>query len=80
MGVYSKQQSRAYDAARGVDPSGKAGSLGFFNGFAYAGVQAGTLSAMLASSVVMQVLGPRRKLIFGGLFAVASLGNIGLFL
>ena len=80
MGVYSKQQSQAYDAARGVDPSSNEGSLGYFNGFAYAGVQAGTLSAMLASSVVMQLLGPRRKLIFGGLLTVASLGNVGLFL
>jgi hypothetical protein len=80
MGVYCKQQSRAYDVARGVDSSGSEGSLGFFNGLSYAGVQAGTLSAMLCSSVVMQLLGPRRKLIFGALFTVATLGNAALFL
>lgn len=35
---------------------------------------------MLGSSVIMQVLGPRRKLIFGLLATVATLGNAVLFM
>ena len=65
---------RAYDRATGDS------SLGFFNGFSYAGVQLGMLLAMLGSSVIMQVLGPRRKLIFGLLATVATLGNAVLFM
>jgi hypothetical protein len=64
---------RAYDRATGES------SLGYFNGFSYAGVQLGMLLAMLGSSVIMQVLGPQRKLIFGSLATVATLGNAILF-
>eukprot|EP01051_Picozoa_sp_SAG22_P000343 SAG22_NODE_8_length_37215_cov_120.960351_11_plen_242_part_00 len=79
MGLYAKQQSRAYDKARRIDPQSKDGSLGSFNGITYAGVQAGSLSAMLGTSVLISVFGERRKLIFGGLLAVAALGNATLF-
>ena len=77
QGVYCKEQALAYDRALGG--SVKGGSLGHFNGFAYSGVQFGMLLAMLGSSVIMQVLGPRRRLIFGLLAAVAALGNGILF-
>ena len=35
MGLYAKQQSRAFDRARGIDPASKDGSLGSFNGITY---------------------------------------------
>jgi hypothetical protein len=44
-----------------------------------AGVQAGMLSAMLSASIVMQKLGPKRKLIFGALAVITALGNGLLF-
>ena len=37
------------------------------------------LSAMLAASIVMQRLGPKRRLIFGSLAVIAAIGNALLF-
>eukprot|EP01052_Picozoa_sp_SAG31_P009862 SAG31_NODE_528_length_14438_cov_2.252877_5_plen_280_part_00 len=42
-------------------------------------MQAGSLTAMLGTSVLISLLGERRKLIFGGLLSVATLGNATLF-
>jgi hypothetical protein len=76
MGVYVKQQSQAYDRAVGDTPGS---SLGFANGFSYAGVHGGMLGSMLGASMLMQRLGPRRKLIMGAFSSIAVLGNALLF-